>query len=128
MGDKYLTKWATPGRQTSRQIDYIMINAKYRNDAGTAQSNTRWSAIRNQNSTESRRRNYTTMQKIQDANSIGHRGALKYDIRELRLHPDKLTIRYQEQKQEAARTRALASNAQKQENWTMRHKNGLTAS
>ena len=42
-------------------------------------------------------------------------GELKYDIRELRIRPGQPTKWYQEQEQEAERTRALASNAQQQE-------------
>ena len=29
--EKYLTTWTSPDGETNRQIDYIMINTKYRN-------------------------------------------------------------------------------------------------
>ena len=38
MKDKYLTTWTSPGGETRGQIDYIMINAKYRNTAEKANS------------------------------------------------------------------------------------------
>ena len=46
---KYLTTWTSPGGKTNRQIDHIMINAKYRNMVRKAQSNIYWHANTNQN-------------------------------------------------------------------------------
>ena len=47
--EKYLTTWTSPNGKTNRQIDYIMINAKYRNIVRKAQSNIYWHANANQN-------------------------------------------------------------------------------
>ena len=47
--EKYLTTWTSPGGKTNRQIDYIVINAKYRNIVRKAQSNIYWHANANQN-------------------------------------------------------------------------------
>ena len=46
---EYLTTWTIPVGAASRQIDYITINAMYRNTAGEAQSNTSWNANMNRN-------------------------------------------------------------------------------
>ena len=42
-------------------------------------------------------------------------GELKYHVRELRIHPEKLTKWHQEQEQEAAKANALNKETQKQE-------------
>ena len=54
-------------------------------------------------------------EEIQDTDSRGRRGMLKYDMRELRLRPENIPKRYQEQEQEADRTKKLQSNEQQQE-------------
>ena len=47
--EKYTTTWTRPGGNISRQIDYIMINAKHRNVARQAQNNTHWGGNLHQN-------------------------------------------------------------------------------
>ena len=58
---------------------------------------------------------YTDAKKYKEPTPSGKWRKLKYDIRELRLRPGKLTKWYLEQEQEAERTRTMHSNAQKKE-------------
>ena len=92
-----------PRREARRQIDYIAINAKFRNAAKKAHSNIYWRANMNQN----QQRRAQTMQlyynaakkyKVPTPQKVGRK--LKYDIFEIRLHPEKLAKWYQEQEQE----------------------------
>ena len=100
MRDKYQTTWTSPAGKTSRQIDYIMINAKYRNAAQNAHINIYRHANMNKNQ---QRRDQTTQlyynaaKKYKTPTPQDTGSELKYDIRELRIPPEKLTKWYQEQ-------------------------------
>ena len=97
-----MTTWTIPDGNISRQLDYIMINTKHRNMARTAQSNIYWNGNMNQNP----QRRVQTMQlynadkkyKKPIPSDTGTR--LKYDIKEIRLHPGKLAKAFQEYEQE----------------------------
>ena len=74
---KYLTAWTSPDGSARRKIDYIMIYAKYRNKARTAQRNTHWDAyfgpkpaapIPDDSTIQQRR------EEVQDTDPIRHRG------------------------------------------------------
>ena len=41
---KYPTTWTSPDGNTGGQIDYMMANAKYRNEVRKAQNNIYWNA------------------------------------------------------------------------------------
>ena len=87
--DKYLTTWTCPGGQTRRQIGYIMTNVNYRNAERTAQINTHWRANMGQNRrVQTMQTYYDEAQKYKTPNPSETGGELKYDIRELRLHPE----------------------------------------
>ena len=103
MGDKYLETWTSPEGKTRRHLDYIAINAKYRDTARKSNSNIYGRASMRQN----RQRRVQTMQLYYNASKPYKTptpqdtgGELKYDIRELRLRPENLTKWYQEQEQE----------------------------
>ena len=104
MRAKYRTTWAIPGGETRRQVDYIAINEKYRNTARKAHSNIYWRANMNQNQqhrSQTMQRYYNAAKKYKTPtppDTLG--GELKYDIRELRLRPEKLAKWYQEQEQD----------------------------
>ena len=94
------------GRETSRQIDYIAINAKYRNTARKAHSNIYWHANMSQNQqhrAQAMQLYYNAAKKYKTPTPPNTGIALKYDIRELRLRPEKLTKWYQEQEEENKR-------------------------
>ena len=40
--EEYHATWTSPGVEIGRQIDYIAVNAKYRNAARKAQNNVYW--------------------------------------------------------------------------------------
>ena len=99
---KHLTACEIPGGEVRRQIDYAVINAKFRNKERTAQINKHCHANTNQNQNHHRR-----VRKMQSCDNAAKKykaptpsetgKTLKYDIQELRLHPGKLTNRYQDQ-------------------------------
>ena len=108
MRDKYLTTWKIPGGETSRQIGYIFINSKYRDTARTAQNNAHWLANMGQNQqrrVQKMQLYYNAAQKYKISTPSDTGKMLKYDIRELRIRPGKLTQWYQEQEQAASRTK-----------------------
>ena len=91
---KYMTTWTSPDGNRRRQIDYIMINAKRRNMARTAQSNIYWRGNMNQNHrhrVKTMKRYYNTAKKYKQPIPADTGTRLKCDIKELRIHPGKLT-------------------------------------
>ena len=97
--EKYLTTWTSPDGKTSRQIDHIMINAKYRNMVRKAQSNIYWHANMNQNQqhrVQTMKLYYNAAKKYKKPIPTETGKNLKYDIKELRENPEKLTKAYQE--------------------------------
>ena len=103
--DKYTTTWTIPDGNIRRQIDYIMINNMRRNMT-KAQINIYWHANMNQN----QQHRSQTMQIYNAAKKYKHpipaeTGArLKYDIKELRLRPEKLTKSYHAQEEKETKT------------------------
>ena len=91
---KYLTTWASPDGMSRRKIDYVAANAKYRSTSRTEQSDENWRAGVNRN----RKRQVQTMQIYYNA-AQKYKGTipdetgakLKYDIREIRIGPGRLT-------------------------------------
>ena len=113
----YLATWAIQGGAERRQIDYIMINAKYRNAERTAQSNTHWRANTNQNKQHRPQKMqlyYSAAKKYKTPTPTDTEKTLRYDIRELRLRPAKPTNWHQDQDQETVETKAQQGKAQQQ--------------
>lgn len=113
--EKYLTTWTSPGGKTNRQIDYIMINAKYRNMVRRAQSNIYWHANMNQNQqhrVQTMQLYYNAAKKYKKPIPTETGKNLKYDVKELRENPAKLTTAYE--KHEKQNT----SQNQQKHDWT----------
>ena len=92
--EKYTTTRTRPDGNARRKIDYITINAKYRNATRKAQRN----IYRNANTNQHRHRRVQVMQLYYNAARKYRQpippergGGLKYDIVEIRLRPEKLT-------------------------------------
>ena len=103
MRDKYLTTWTSQGGTTRRQIDYIMINAKYRNADKKAHRNFYCRARMSQNQqrrVQTTQLFYNAAKKYKTPTPPGTGGERKYDIRELRIRPENLTKWYKEQEGE----------------------------
>ena len=97
--EKYLTTWTSPSGETNRQIDYITIIAKQRNIVRKAPSNIYWRGDMDQN----QQRRVQTMQLYYSAakkykkpipTETGEK--LRYDVKELREHPERLTSAFHE--------------------------------
>ena len=104
--NKYLTTWTSPNGNTSRQIDYIMINAKQRNIVRRAQNNIYWRGNMNQNQqhrVQTMQLYYSAAKKYKKPIPTETGTQIKYDLKELREYPEKLTEAYRkyiEQKEE----------------------------
>ena len=87
--EKYLTTWTSPNGNISRQIDYIMINAKRRNIVKKHKTtSTGMETCIRTSSTEYKQCNYTTaMQEIQKQIPAETSKHLKCDMKELRERP-----------------------------------------
>ena len=100
---KYMTTWTSPDGNIRRHIDYITTNAKHRNMAKTAQSNIYWHGNMNQNQqhrVQTMQHYYNAAEKYKKHIPAATGTRLKYDIKELRLRPKKLTKSFQELQQE----------------------------
>jgi len=77
--NKYLTTWTSPDGNTSRQIEYIMINAKQRNIVRKAQNNIYWHGNMNQNQQHRVQTTqlYYSAAKIQETHTYRNRYASK---------------------------------------------------
>ena len=101
--EKYTTTRASPGGNVRRQIDYIKTSAKYRNMARKLQRSIYWHANMNQNQQHrvQKMKLYNNAAKKYKQPIPAETGArLQYDIKELRLRPEKISQSYQEQGQE----------------------------
>ena len=81
-----------PGRKTRRQIDYITIYAKYMNAAQKAHRHIYWHANMakyQQHRVQAMHLYYNAGNKYKTPTPQDTGGGLKYDLRELRLHPEK---------------------------------------
>ena len=93
MHEKYTTTWKSPGGKARRQIDYIMISATCRNTAKKAESNIYCHANMGNNQphrVQTVQIRYDAAKKYEKPIPDETGGRLKYDIKELRLHPKKL--------------------------------------
>ena len=107
MRDKYLTTWTIPDGGKRRQLDYIAIDAKYRNTDRTAHSNVYWHANmrQNQHRRVQKMTLYYNAAKKYKTPTLQDTGGDLNDIRELRLRPEKLAIWYQEPENEETKAR-----------------------
>ena len=113
--DKYLTTWTSQGGETRRHIDYISINAKYRNTARKAHRNIYRRANMNQNQKHRVQTTqlYNASKKYKPPTPQDTGRVLKYDLRELRPRPEKLNKWYQEQEQEKEQWKEQEDNETK---------------
>ena len=121
MAGKYLTARTGPGGPERRQIDYITSNAKYRGAARTARRNTYWHASMNQNQQHrvlATQLYYNDAKKYKKPAPSDTGAILKYDIRELRRRPEKLTKWHQEQETEVTQAQQDKEKRQKPDNAT----------
>ena len=89
----YRTTWTRPGGEIQRQIDDIVRNARYGGTAWTCGTNPHWRAEMHQNHQRGVQaaQIYNNKEKqIHDADTDGEGNVPKYDIKELRLRPEKL--------------------------------------
>ena len=96
-GGKYMTTWTSPDGNIRRQIDYIAINAKHRNVAKTAQINIYWHGNMDQNQqhrVQTMQLYYSAAKKYKKPIPTVTGTRIKYDLKELREHPEKLTESY----------------------------------
>ena len=108
MGDKYLTTWTSPGGKTRRQIGFITINAKYRNTAQKAHIGIYCHANVNQNQqrrVQTMQLYYNAAKKYKTPTPPDDGRVIKYDLRELRLRPEKRAKGYQEQEKNKGKHR-----------------------
>ena len=89
-----LTARTSSGDMGRRQIDYITINAKYRKAVRTSHRNTNWPANmhhRQQQSVQTMQLYYNAAKKYTTPIPPVTGGMFKYEIRKLRIRPEKLT-------------------------------------
>ena len=92
MQERYMATRTSPDGNIREQIDYIAINAKYRNMTRRAQSNIYWRANVNQNQhyrVQTIQIYYNAAEKYKHPIPAETRTRLKYDVNELRLRPGK---------------------------------------
>ena len=124
--DKYTSTWTSPDGMSRQQIDYVVANSKYRDTSRTAQSNIYWHSNMNLNQ---QRRVHTTQlyynaEKTRKVPIAAETGAqLKYDIREPRIRPERLTKWHQCREDEALAQQDGDRQRKKEtdiQDWTLR--------
>ena len=120
--EKYFTTWTIHGGNIGRQIDYMMANAKYRSTVRKAHNNICWHANMHQNQqhrVQTMQLYYNASKKYKNPIPAETGRNLKYDVKDLRKHPEKLTEAYQKQQQEIGRTEQPGHNWREWEEYQM---------
>jgi len=116
-----LTTWTSPNGQQQRQIDYIMINHKYRNTVSRAWAIQGWKGNAQQQRQHTVIRMDITpklLQKYHQPNIRETGKYIQYGKEEMKLHPDKLAKWYKQRFKEQDNTTYENNNKQK----TQKHK------
>ena len=127
--DKYRTKWTIPGAKKEGEL---IISRSMRSTGALQEQHRATHTLARQYEPEPAAQSpedETILQRSKEIKTPTPSDTgeeLRYDIRDLRLHPEKLTTWYQEQEQEAARTRTPQRNAHQHGKQTTQHKNGST--